>query len=500
MPLGLCPLSLVTALGVMGVALIPVMAYAVVEAWSWWRLSARTGLLACLLVADVVLTRSLEGVHALRRDNAMGFVSLLTPRLVRLPAAVLAVALMAMALAVGVTLMQMRRLRRVQITPDSVKEALDALPDGVCFAHADGTPVLVNVRMDMLSHVAFGMPLTDETVLWERLCAGDVLLGYEIVPGNGTASHGTTIPSAGASSQEGESSVQATWPVGRQQAAGEVATSANSPVLLTPEGAAWQFSRRLLTVEGAELVELIAADITQEYALVRELEERNRRLEGVNERLRAYGRDISRLTRDEEVLSAKVRVHDEVGRALIALRVYEQQEPGQRDRAQLIDLWRRVTSLLEGASGAEATTDEWELLCEAALAIDVRLELAGELPATEEQRQLVVMLVHECLNNAVRHGGAHTVQVACSTSDDAMPPKASVASPLRDTGSGRGGTTLDQRRPTSLRVVVTNDGSTPAATPQLTGGLAHVRSAVERAHGMLDVQWEPQVAVEMRME
>ena len=99
--------------------------------------------------------------------------------------------------------------------------------------------------------------------------------------------------------------------------------------------------------------------------LLRQLEDRNRRLAAVNEHLRAYGRDVARLTREEELLAAKVHVHDEVGRALVALRVYERQDPSERDREGLLLLWRGIEGILQSAQREENPTDDWELLRQA---------------------------------------------------------------------------------------------------------------------------------------
>ena len=332
----------------------------------------------------------------------------------------------------AVTMRMLWQTRQGSITPDSVKEAVDALPDGVCFSAEDGTPLLVNAQMDALAHGAFGTAVLDEAALWERLSAGDCLPGYAVE---------------------------------RTDARG-----AGEGTLLVGQGGAWQFSRGRLVVDGAPVVETLAVDVSEEYALAAQLEERNRSIAAVNERMRAYGRDLSRLTREEEILLMKVRVHDEVGRALIALRAYERQEPGRRDRDGLLALWHGVAYLLEGAEGEEEATDDWELLAEAAEAIGVQLGLSGELPRERGARKLVVMVVHECLNNAVRHGDAHRVDVTCSSEGDVV------------------------------ELTVANDGAVPAETPVYGGGLSNLRAILERAGGTLTTSWEPRVAVTARFE
>lgn len=247
---------------------------------------------------------------------------------------------------------------------------------------------------------------------------------------------------------------------------------------LTPEGfltdddgRTWQVLRSELDISGAGVTEVIAADVTEEYALVDELEQRASRSREVNARLRAYGSDLVRLTREEEVLAMKARVHGETGRALVALRAYEAQDASGRDRLALVALWRRTLRLLEGAEQEDQpSSDEWGQLVEVAGAIGVRLVLEGELPHGGEAQKVALAVVHECLNNAVRHGGAHKVWATCST---------------------RGGIT---------ELHVSNDGSVPSAPAEEHGGLANVRAMVERAGGTLEVEWRPRVAVTARFE
>ena len=423
MPLTSLPPFVADGMALVCLVLAVVSAYALVEAMMLRLRSVRVYALATLL-SSMCLSRALPLVWYWR-----GWESSPAAQVLANAPALVAVALVAAALVATVLLvLRVRSERNARITPDSVKEALDALPDGVVFSMPDGEPVLVNTQMDAIAHDAFGTPVTDEAVLWERLGHGDVLPGFSV----------------------------------ERVGNGEV-------LLVGQDGCAWQFSRMPLGVDGADVVETIATDVTEEHALLGRLEERNRQMAAVNERLREYGRDLTRLTREAEVLAAKVHVHDEVGRALVALRVYEMQAPELRDREALLALWDRVVRLLETAGqDDERPTDAWTLLCEAAKAIDVRISLEGELPSEGRARSLVVMVVHECLNNAVRHGGAHEVLVRCSETDG------------------------------MVDLAVENDGNPPEVTPVESGGLVNMREAVSQRDGMLSIQWMPRVVVTAR--
>ena len=233
-----------------------------------------------------------------------------------------------------------------------------------------------------------------------------------------------------------------------------------------PDGRTWRLARKHLSVGNSQIEELVGTDVTEEYALVQELERRNAQLEEVNRRLRAYSANMVSITREEEVLAAKMRVHDELGNALVALRAYELQDPSSRDRDALLDVWRRAVRLLRTAADPDVhPRDAWEQLVEAARAIDVQLVLEGELPRSAQQRAAAVVLVHECLNNAVRHGGAHRVSV------------------------------LSERTPEGIAITVENDGAQPDGPRTETGGLAYARKVVEQAGGTMDVAWTPRFSV-----
>ena len=63
----------------------------------------------------------------------------------------------------------LQRSKKNTLTPNSIKESLDALPDGVCFATADGIPLLINVTMNRLCGVLFDCELLNAQHFWTDL-------------------------------------------------------------------------------------------------------------------------------------------------------------------------------------------------------------------------------------------------------------------------------------------------------------------------------------------
>ena len=53
------------------------------------------------------------------------------------------------------------RYRRAHLTPDTIRETVDLLPEGICISAQDGTVVLSNLRMNNLCRMLTGGSLSD---------------------------------------------------------------------------------------------------------------------------------------------------------------------------------------------------------------------------------------------------------------------------------------------------------------------------------------------------
>lgn len=229
----------------------------------------------------------------------------------RLSPCALILALATMAAVLAVALSRLRAWQRDHLSAASVKEGLDRLPAGLCFYVRDGLPQLVNVRMDALCCALTGGPLMNGEVFWQRLCAGDVAPGCEVL------------------------------------------ATGDAPILRTPDGRVWSFVRSGIRVGGQSARQIVASDVTQEHAMNRQLHEENRRVAQLNLRLRRYGEQIRELTREKETLAARVRIHDDFGQALLAARRLGAQQGDARQREQVLALWRTSLALLRGTGEKE---------------------------------------------------------------------------------------------------------------------------------------------------
>ena len=341
-------------------------------------------------------------------------------------------------------LVAVNRAGRDKLSPGSVKESLDALPDGVCFFSEDGRILLSNRRMQHISSDITGIGILNGEKLWR--CIEEKSVKTDVSDGL---------------------------------------------VILTSDSKVWNVRRSEIEAEGNRINEIVALDVTEQYELRRELEERNERLNSVNERLRIFSRDMSRLTAEKELLDAKIKVHDDLGRSLLAFRAYLTAEPSKRDRSKLLPLWRYVISVMKKET---APSEEWDAIEKTAESLHIQIEINGDLPAgladlpvSGEVRSAIMAAIRECLTNTARHarGDRLFVLIKCGAEQGADHASTSGS-------SSASGTAPCDDAPHGIRIEITNNGRAPLVPVQEAGGLSNLRHMVERAGGIMTIESSPQ--------
>ncbi len=305
-------------------------------------------------------------------------------------------------------------------TGNSIKESLDDLPDGICFSTKDGQPLLINTKMNDISARLFGSVIMNVKDCERKLRERSFLQGVRII------------------SHESASTV------------------------LADEGSVWDIHIRDLDIARGEVTETLAFDVTEQYKLSRELEKNNRVLSGVNRDLKRYSGAVDKLAREEEILAAKTKVHDDVGRSLLSFRAYLVQPEDTRNRSDLLALWRHDINVMKHEADPGPARDGLELLMEAADAVGVTIDITGELPEEERLRRVIITAIHECLTNTVRHAHGKEVDVEI------------------DRGDG------------TVIVKIMNDGRRPDGIIEETGGLKNLRAAAEREGGAMQITSLPE--------
>ena len=309
-----------------------------------------------------------------------------------------------------------RRYHGNTIDKSSIKEGVDQISSGLCFCIKGGRVILANSRMNALCHAITGHALQDAQAFWKTLSGG------EVQPGVKRLAFGLY------------------------------------PCFRLPDGTVWSFAREEL--EG--FIQLTAADTTQQQALTDELRDKNLDLAALNLRLRRHGENVDELARSRERLETKVRIHGELGQALLAARRYLLDETTQEPP---VDIWRRNIAMLRKEMESRKAEDPMQILRKAADSAGVQLNILGQMPQDSEYRQFFLWAASEALTNAVFHAGARTLNVT-----------------LTETETDR-----------SMRF--TNDGTRPTKPVTEGGGLSSLRRKLESMGAAMGVESSPEFAL-----
>ena len=156
-----------------------------------------------------------------------------------------------------------------------IKESFDNLPIAVCFFDRNGLVRLVNRRMLEISAVLLG---TEFQTLFE--------LRYALLaPPNKEIS----------------------------------VIDKSFPVLRFPDGKSLRFEETEITVNSREkYTQVTAADVSKLALRQGELKEENKRLADANRRVKRLYDNMAEIVREEEILSMKMRVHDDIGHSILS--------------------------------------------------------------------------------------------------------------------------------------------------------------------------------------
>lgn len=311
------------------------------------------------------------------------------------------------------TIKEMNHRRRA-ITSFSVKESFDYLDTGLCFSKENGSVYLVNYRMNALCHSLIGHELQNANAFWQKLVDGNVLPGVVCI-------------------SRGE-----------------------HPEYALPDGNIWSFVRE----EIDSITQITAADVTSLHNLTNRFKEKNTELEAMNLRLRKYGETVDETTKEKERLETKVRIHNEIGQALLRSRYCLQNDDTDINAA--IENWKRNIAVLKMETVAQNSTSPLQLLFDAAESAGIKIHVDGDLPDGDDTRQLFVLSATEALTNAVRHADAKQLFIKFYQKGDLY------------------------------FAHYTNDGSIPAKEIVEGGGLGYLRKKIERAGGNMQVLSKPQ--------
>ena len=213
--------------------------------------------------------------------------------------------------------------------------------------------------------------------------------------------------------------------------------------------------------------QMTAVNISELYRLSVQLGHENEQLAEMNQRLRQHGQNMDAYVRSREILDTKIRIHKEMGQALLASRAWLTQKDEMVEEAAVLKRWEYVTMLLKKETESMEETDRWEQFVASARQTGVQIQVKGELPGAGKRLELLMLAATEALTNAVRHGGADQLFIELKTADVAV-------------------------------AYITNNGKKPEHTVREGGGLSALRLRLEEAGGELYLNTEPEFRLTVR--
>lgn len=307
-----------------------------------------------------------------------------------------------------------RKRQKKEIGKNSIKESLDNLPDGVCFSRLDGTPLLVNRTMQEISYAVFGKWLVNDVACAEAIRANRIKPRATILQ--------------------------------------------RDPLVIRSNQKTWLIQ----VIFHGDVKETLAYDITLKWAIYEEIKKKNIEIQQRNAHLKSYQKRVSEYTRQKEILQAKIHIHDKIGQSLIYFKHYlEKKEKTKEDRDRLLQLWKESLLVLEEESDPPKVDSAWEKLVSTARAIGVEIHLNGTLPTEKKELSVFVDIVHEALNNAIRHGAANNLDITLEEEDQ------------------------------MVRCTIRNDGTPPDGPIREKGGLKNIRERITLYGGEMSISTTP---------
>ena len=309
---------------------------------------------------------------------------------------------------------ELRRYHKNYLTSESIKETLDLLPAGIAYGKSDGTVVFSNLVMNRLSRRMTGKGLSNLMTFRETVDA----------------------------ERENDGENNKRW-------------------LLPDDSGVWQLAAEELDVNGEPLIQMTAVDITEQAMIAKELKDKNERLRDIRLRLDLYCKQADRIIISQELLNARMQVHNEVGNVLLECRHY-MENPSSFDEEMLLQALKNVnTYLLKEYEEDDTERDPLADALEMAETIGVDVSLAGTIPGTFAKRRILASAINECASNAVKHANGDQLLVN-----------------VQEAGE-------------EFSLVIQNNGEPPKGRIHETGGLKSLRTLVEKEQGRMQIESDP---------
>lgn len=214
--------------------------------------------------------------------------------------------------------------------------------------------------------------------------------------------------------------------------------------------------------------EIIAFDITEEYSLKKELDERNEKIELNNTEIITSIENIENLEKEKNLLKIKNKYHDLLGQNLSVLQQYLNKEEINQENFDEIKFM--IKKMFIDIEDTEDSNKNLQNLIKIHQKNGTDIIIKGKLPENEKQAKVFFEIIREATTNAIKHAGSSKIFVE-------------IKETLEET-----------------YMVITNNGKKPNEFITENEGIKGMRRKVEEIKGYFYVSTVPQFSVNVSIK
>ena len=234
---------------------------------------------------------------------------------------------------------RLKRISKEKVNRNSIKEAMNLLPTGICYFNFDGTVKLANTQIYQLFRILAHKDLQELSELRDALY--------------------TSIQN------------------GVNRLAGKKDT------YIFPDGKVWDYrENEVRDRDGKIYIEAVFMDVTKQYHEKINLTKQTEKLKEISRELRYLSDNVLILTRERDVLAAKTKLHDQMGAGLTAIRQNLLQ--GSEDYSDAVRLLCQAVNAIWNDNQQPFGEGEFEQFLQDAKTLGVKIECLGSLPKNED--------------------------------------------------------------------------------------------------------------------
>ncbi len=313
---------------------------------------------------------------------------------------------------------------RNYLRENAIQESLDNLPSGIVFFDGNGMPKLMNRRMHQICMNLASRDIQNITELEEALSK----------------------------------------PLKEQ-----VFFDDDLKVYGFSDGSVWKFSEKeIITTGGDRFSQVLASEVSELYQSKVLLKRENHKLQEMSAAMKELSKNVVTLTREEETLSMKMRVHDNLGYSVLAAQRMLMRE-SEEDRDIFLSQWKQTLDLLNKDNESVEDEQLHRQVQDRAKFLGVKIIYTGEKIWESHIFRLLDIILLEALSNCVRHAGASELYVKFGSAEH------------------------------EWGVVITDNGQKPEKNIKEGGGLSGIRKRVEQCGGTLRICSDPIFSITVKI-